>query len=152
MHKRIIRFNFYNFRSRAKCFSGDVGAISMAFIILFLLGGFIIHSGHVSALVFLVVYGVDGVLTIIHRILLKENIGQPHRKHLYQLLANEGKFAHLSVSLIYMGIQAVIDLGYLLVLVYVPEYSLIYFIISIVVMVAAYLPLRRKFYALRKQE
>ena len=124
----------------------------MAFIILFLLGGFIIHSGHVSALVFLVVYGVDGVLTIIHRILLKENIGQPHRKHLYQLLANEGKFAHLSVSLIYMGIQAVIDLGYLLVLVYVPEYSLIYFIISIVVMVAAYLPLRRKFYALRKQE
>ena len=74
---------------------------------------------------------VDGVLTIIHRILLKENIGQPHRKHLYQLLANEGKFAHLPVSLIYMGVQAVVNLGYLLVLVYTPGYTLIYFIISI---------------------
>ena len=109
------------------------------------------HTGHVSALVFLAVYGVDGVLTIIHRILLKENIGQPHRKHLYQLLANEGKFAHLPVSLIYMGVQAVVNLGYLLVLVYVPEYTLIYFIISMVVLVAVYLPLRCKFYALREQ-
>ncbi|MEQ2976810.1 glycosyltransferase family 4 protein [Butyricimonas faecihominis] len=147
----LLVFNFYNFRSRAKCFSGDVGAISMAFIILFLLGGFIMHTGHVSVLVFLAVYGVDGVLTIIHRILLKENIGQPHRKHLYQLLANEGKFAHLPVSLIYMGVQAVVNLGYLLVLVYVPEYTLIYFIISMVVLVAVYLPLRCKFYALREQ-
>ena len=147
----LLVFNFYNFRSHAKCFSGDVGAISMAFIILFLLGGFIIHTGHVSALVFLAVYGVDGVLTIIHRILLKENIGQPHRKHLYQLLANEGKFAHLPVSLIYMGVQAVVNLGYLLVLVYTPGYTLIYFIISIVVLVVVYLPLRRKFYALREQ-
>ena len=147
----LLVFNFYNFRSHAKCFSGDVGAISMAFIILFLLGGFIIHTGHVSALVFLAVYGVDGVLTIIHRILLKENIGQPHRKHLYQLLANEGKFAHLPVSLIYMGVQAVVNLGYLLVLVYTPGYTLIYFIISIVVLVIVYLPLRRKFYALREQ-
>ena len=114
-------------------------------------GIFIIHTGHVSALVFLAVYGVDGVLTIIHRILLKENIGQPHRKHLYQLLANEGKLAHLPVSLIYMGIQAVVNLGYLLVLMYTPEYTLIYFIISMVVLVVVYLPLRRKFYALREQ-
>lgn len=147
----LLVFNFYNFRSHAKCFSGDVGAISMAFIILFLLGSFIIHTGHVSALVFLAVYGVDGVLTIIHRILLKENIGQPHRKHLYQLLANEGKLAHLLVSLIYMGVQAVVNLGYLLVLMYTPEYTLIYFIISMVVLVVVYLPLRRKFYALREQ-
>ncbi len=97
-------------------FRGCGSNINGFYYTLFLLGGFIIHTGHVSALVFLAVYGVDGVLTIIHRILLKENIGQPHRKHLYQLLANEGKFAHLPVSLIYMGVQAVVNLGYLLVL------------------------------------
>ena len=145
----LFVFNFYNFRSRAKCFSGDVGAISMAFIILFLLGNFIIPTGHVSVLIFLAVYGIDGVLTIIHRILLKENIGQPHRKHLYQLLANEGKFPHLSVSLIYMGVQAIVNVGYLLVLVYAPERTLMYFMIALVVLLVVYLPLRRKFYALR---
>ena len=145
----LFVFNFYNFRSRAKCFSGGVGAISMAFIILFLLGNFIIPTGHVSVLIFLAVYGIDGVLTIIHRILLKENIGQPHRKHLYQLLANEGKFPHLSVSLIYMGVQAIVNVGYLLVLVYAPERTLMYFMIALVVLLVVYLPLRRKFYALR---
>lgn len=57
----------------------------------------------------------------------------------------------MPVSLIYMGIQAVVNLGYLLVLMYTPEYTLIYFIISMVVLVVVYLPLRRKFYALREQ-
>lgn len=148
----LLVFNFYNFRFQARCFSGDVGAVSMAFIILFLLGTFIMHSNHVSALVLLAVYGVDGVLTIIHRILLKENIGQPHRKHLYQLLANEGMYSHLFVSLVYMGVQAAVNVGYLLVLVYADAYTLVYFVISMVVLLAIYLPLRRKFYALRKQD
>lgn len=148
----LLVFNFYNFRSHARCFSGDVGAVSMAFIILFLLGTFILHSGHISVLVLLAVYGVDGVLTIIHRILLKENIGQPHRKHLYQLLANEGKYPHLSVSLMYMGVQALVNVGYLLILMYAADYTLVYFGISMLVLIAVYLPLRRKFYALRGQD
>ena len=148
----LLVFNFYNFRSHARCFSGDVGAVSMAFIILFLLGTFILHSGHISVLVLLAVYGVDGVLTIIHRILLKENIGQPHRKHLYQLLANEGKYPHLSVSLMYMGVQALVNVGYLLILMYAADYTLVYFGISMLVLIAIYLPLRRKFYALRGQD
>ncbi len=148
----LLVFNFYNFRSHAKCFSGDVGAVSIAFIILFLLGNFIRHTGSVSVLVLLAVYGVDGVLTIIHRILLKENIGQPHRKHLYQLMANEGKFSHLSVSLGYAGVQAIVSAGYLLLLAYIPEYTFTYFVVSILVLVIVYLPLRRKFYALRGRD
>ena len=148
----LLVFNFYNFRSHAKCFSGDVGAVSIAFIILFLLGNFIRHTGSVSVLVLLAVYGVDGVLTIIHRILLKENIGQPHRKHLYQLMANEGKFSHLSVSLGYAGVQAIVSAGYLLLLAYIPEYTFTYFVVSILVLAIVYLPLRRKFYALRGRD
>ena len=80
--------------------------------------------------------------------MLKENIGQPHRKHLYQLLANEGKVPHLSVSLIYMAVQALVSAGYLLVAVYLPSYTLLYAIASVILLVAIYLPLRRKYYAL----
>ncbi len=144
----LLVFNFYNFRLHARCFSGDVGAIAMAFIILYLLGNFIVTTGQLSVLVLLAVYGIDGVLTIIHRLLLKENIGQPHRKHLYQLLANEGKFSHLLVTCIYMGVQAVVNVGYLLVLMCVPEFSIFSLLAVVVALVIVYLPIRRKYYAL----
>lgn len=148
----LLVFNFYNFRTRARCFSGDVGSVSIAFILLFLLGTFILRTGEISALILLGVYGVDGVLTIIHRLMLKENIGQPHRKHLYQLLANEGNMSHLSVSLIYMLVQAFVGTGYLLVLIHAPAYTLLYAVLSLVLLVVVYLPFRRKYYALLREK
>ena len=148
----LLVFNFYNFRTRARCFSGDVGSVSVAFILLFLLGTFILRTGEISALILLGVYGVDGVLTIIHRLMLKENIGQPHRKHLYQLLANEGNMSHLSVSLIYMVVQALVGAGYLLVLIHAPSYTLLYAVASLVVLVVIYFPFRRKYYALLREK
>ena len=57
--------------------------------------------------------GVDGCLTICHRILLHENLGEAHRKHAYQLMANELKIGHVSVSLVYMAIQLVVSLGFI---------------------------------------
>ena len=86
-------FGVFNFRGRgrAKCFAGDVGSIGLAFIILFIIGRLIIQTGDVTWLVLIVVYGVDGCLTICHRILLQENLGEAHRKHVYQLMANELK-------------------------------------------------------------
>ena len=68
----LLVFNFYNFRTKAKCFAGDVGATSVAFILIFLIGQLIIKTGDFSYLILLTVYGVDAVLTIIHRIRLKE--------------------------------------------------------------------------------
>lgn len=106
-------FCFFNFRKKAKCFAGDVGSVSIAFIILFLIGKLIIQTEDFSWIVLLAVYGVDSVLTIIHRLMLHENIGLPHRKHLYQLMANELKIPHVVVSLIYMALQAIIIIGYL---------------------------------------
>ena len=85
----VLVFCFFNFRKRAKCFAGDVGSVSIAFILLFLIGRLIIRTGDFSWIVLLSVYGVDSVLTIIHRLMLHENIGLPHRKHLYQIMANE---------------------------------------------------------------
>ena len=109
----VLVFNFFNFRKKAKCFAGDVGSVSIAFIILFLLGSLVIKTGDLSWIVLLAAYGVDSVLTIIHRLILHENIGLPHRKHLYQIMANELKIPHITVSLVYMLVQIVAFVGYL---------------------------------------
>ena len=108
----VLVFCFFNFRKKAKCFAGDVGSVSIAFILLFLIGKLILTTGDFSWIILLSVYGVDSVLTIIHRLMLHENIGLPHRKHMYQLMANELKIPHVGVSLIYMGAQALVILGY----------------------------------------
>ena len=103
----VLVFSLFNFRPRgkAKCFAGDVGSIGMALILVFCLGRLMIATGDITWIVLFLVYGVDGVLTICHRIMLHENLGQAHRKHAYQLMANELKMSHVTVSLIYMGLQ-----------------------------------------------
>ena len=111
----VLVFCMFNFRERgkAKCFAGDVGSVGMAFILLFAVGQLVMKTGDVTWLIFLLVYGVDGCLTIVHRILLHENLGQAHRKHAYQLMANELKMSHVKVSLIYMVLQLVVSLGFI---------------------------------------
>lgn len=109
----LLVFNIFNFRKKAKCFAGDVGSVSIAFIILFLLGKLILITGDFSYIILLVVYGVDSILTIIHRLVLHENISQPHRKHLYQLMANELNVPHVIVSCLYMSVQLLICIGFI---------------------------------------
>lgn len=104
-----VVFLLFNFRTKAKCFAGDVGSISMALIVLFLITKLILVTGDFKYILFLAVYGVDAVLTIAHRIILKENIFKAHRRHLYQYLSNELKWPHLVVSSMYAIIQAVIS-------------------------------------------
>jgi UDP-N-acetylmuramyl pentapeptide phosphotransferase/UDP-N-acetylglucosamine-1-phosphate transferase len=101
----VMVFLIFNFRKRAKCFAGDVGSVSMAFIVLFLITKLIIATGDYKYILLLAVYGVDSVLTIVHRLFLKENIFKAHRKHLYQYLSNEMKLPHLVVSTLYAIIQ-----------------------------------------------
>ncbi|EXY95157.1 glycosyl transferase 4 family protein [Bacteroides fragilis str. 3998 T(B) 4] len=109
----VLVFNFFNFRKQARCFAGDVGSVSIAFVILFLIGKLIIRTENFSWIILLAVYGVDSVLTIVHRLMLHENIGLPHRKHLYQIMANELRIPHVVVSLVYMTAQTIIIIGYL---------------------------------------
>ena len=114
----VLVFCFFNFRKKAKCFAGDVGSVSIAFILLFLIGRLIIKTEDFSWIILLSVYGVDTVLTIIHRLILHENIGLPHRKHMYQLMANELKMSHVMVTFIYMVVQTVVIVGYIMCLNY----------------------------------
>ena len=103
-------FLFFNFRKKAKCFLGDIGSMGIAFWIIALLGLLIIKTEQYKWILFLAVYGIESILTIIERIRLKENIFDAHRRHLYQLLANEKKISHLAISSIYAAIQIIINI------------------------------------------
>ncbi len=107
-------FCFFNFRAKATCFAGDVGAVSIAFMIVSLMAKLMMKTQSVGWIAFLAVYGVDVVLTIGHRIMLHENLGQAHRKHMYQIMANELKMPHTDVAWIYMAVQALVCMIYLL--------------------------------------
>ena len=104
----LMVFNYFNFRAKARCFAGDVGSISIAVIIVFLLLKLILQEQNLIYILFLSVYGVDSVLTIIHRLFLKENIFKAHRLHLFQVIVHNLKISHLWMSAIYMLIQGII--------------------------------------------
>lgn len=106
----VLVFTFFNFRTKAKCFAGDVGAVAIAYILLFALGTLIISTGNLIYILFLSVYGIDAVWTIVRRLYLKENIFEAHRSHLYQFLGNEAGVNKLLVSFLYAIIQVIIGL------------------------------------------
>ena len=149
----VLVFCIFNFRpkGKAKCFAGDVGSVGIGFIMLFAIGRLIVKTGDVTWLVLLLVYGVDGSLTIFHRIMLHENLGEAHRKHAYQIMANELGMSHVAVSCIYMGLQMVISL----VMVYlIPNTVLahwIYLIAVAAVLAVAYVVFMRKYYYLHEE-
>lgn len=140
-------FCLFNFRKKAKCFAGDVGAVTIAFAIVFLIFSFIEKTQNVLWIMLLVVYGVDSVLTILHRLLLKENIFRAHRKHAYQLMANELKIPHVAVSGFYMAVQMIISFGYL----YLPINKWLYSIAVILVLCIAYVMFKKKYYHLHEE-
>ena len=149
----VLVFCIFNFRpkGKAKCFAGDVGSIGIAFILLFALGKLIVQTGDIAWLAFLMVYGVDGCLTICHRIMLHENLGEAHRKHAYQLMCNELKIGHVKISLLYMVLQLVISLGFIYICPNTVAAHWIYFIAIAVVMAVAYILFMRKYYYLHAE-
>lgn len=140
----VFVFNFFNFRKRAKCFAGDVGSVCIAFVLLFFIGKLVIRTEDFSWIILLAVYGVDSVLTIIHRLMLHENIGLPHRKHMYQLMANELKMPHVVVSLIYMAMQVIVIIGYI----YFLDHGYLYLSCTILLLSIIYIGFMKNFFCL----
>lgn len=149
----VLVFCIFNFRpkGKAKCFAGDVGSIGIAFIMLFLIGKVIIATGDLTYLIFLLVYGVDGVLTICHRIILHENLGEAHRKHAYQLMANELKIGHVKVSLLYMAMQLVVSSGFIYVCPDNVFSHWMYLIGAFLLLAVAYVLFKKKYYHLHEE-
>ena len=104
-------FVFYNARKQAKCFSGDVGAIAAGFVMVYMLLKLMINSHSFIYLALYTMIFIEAGLTILQRLFAGENIFQPHRIHLFQLLCNEGKRNHVLVSSFYGGIQLIIGMS-----------------------------------------
>ena len=149
----VLVFCIFNFRpkGKAKCFAGDVGSIGIAFIMLFAIGKLIVQTGDVTYLILLLVYGVDGCLTIIHRIMLHENLGEAHRKHVFQLMANELKIGHVKVTLLYMAMQLAVSLGFIYLIPNTVAAHWGYFVGAILVLAVAYVLFKKKYYYLHEE-
>ena len=149
----VIVFSIFNFRpkGKAKCFAGDVGSIGIAFIILFALGKLMLATQDVTYIIFFLVYGIDGSMTIFHRIMLHENLGQAHRKHVFQLMANELKMSHVVVSLLYMAMQLVVSLGFIYLCPNTVLAHWIYLVCAGAVLAVAYVLFKMKYYHLHEE-
>lgn len=148
-----IVYCIFNFREKgkAKCFAGDVGSVGIAFILLFLIGNIVLKTSDPTYLIFLVVFGVDGCLTIIHRIMLREDLSEAHCKHAYQLMANELKMSHVVVSSLYAGVQLVISLVFLYIIPDTLFAHWMYLVCVVGVLSVAYVVFMRRNYHLHEE-
>lgn len=140
----LVVFFFFNFRSQAICFAGDVGSISIGFIISFLLMKLILKDNNLVYILFLSVYGVDSGLTILQRMILRENIFKPHRDHLFQIIVDKLKVNHLIVSITYMVIQLFICIILILNLARSTTFQLKIGILTITMLTILYIAIKAK--------
>ncbi len=106
----VLIFSFFNARNNAKTFAGDVGSVSLAFLLAWFMLSLILKTGHFEYILFFAVYGIDAIVTILFRLSRKENIFSAHRTHLYQYLSNECKYPHMFVTCIYGMIQLIVNI------------------------------------------
>ncbi len=134
----VAVFAFFNAKRRASAFAGDVGSVSMAFILAWMMIGLMIQTRQFFWILLFAVYGIDTVITILIRIRKKENIFKAHRLHLYQLLANEKGWSHLKVAALVSLLQLVVN-GFTILLIFKGWMSWPVFILSSFLLLALYI-------------
>ncbi len=105
----LIVFNLFNFRKRAVCFAGDVGSLTIALILIFILIKMVYETHQIVYILFLTLYGIDTIFTIVQRLYLRQNIFEAHRLHLFQVVISKTGMPHLRMSTIYMVLQLAIN-------------------------------------------
>ncbi|MDH5828688.1 MraY family glycosyltransferase [Sphingobacterium faecium] len=135
----LLVFSFFNFRNQAKCFAGDVGSVGIAYILLFALGALVLKTGDFIYILFLAIYGIDAVWSIIRRLYLRENILEGHRTHLYQYLANEVGCNRLLISGIYAILQIILGISVIYMAQYDAKIQWLFSICILVVISIVYL-------------
>lgn len=142
----VLTFLFFNFRTKARVFAGDVGSIGLAFVIFYLMLNLIFKTGNFAYLLLFSVIGMDAGLTVIYKLILKENIFVPHRDFLFKKLVHVGKEKHLKISLIYASLQAIISI----IIIALPlqkklssQLSILF--IGVVLLCATYISVRNKY-------
>ena len=101
----LVVFLIFNMRKKAIMFAGDIGSVSLAYMIIYFLAQWYLATKDWTIILMLVVYGVDSFVTLTQRILRKENPAIPHRTHLYQYLVNQCKKDHVIIALLFGLIQ-----------------------------------------------
>lgn len=134
-------FNFFNCRKKAVCFAGDVGSISIALIIAFLLAKLIIQTSCWYYVFLLTIYGIDAILTILIRLKNRENVFEAHRQHLYQLMVNQLDYSHLNVAVWYALVQLVLNI---LIIIVSKNQNYSYIVVANIILLTIYLFIRYK--------
>lgn len=127
----VVVFLFFNLRKRARCFAGDVGSVTLAFIQLFLLFQLIKATGNYGWILLFLIYGVDTVVTIVYRLVRRENIFKAHRLHLFQYFSNELQIPHVWVALLYGMLQLGINILLILLLPTASGWMIVLFCVGI---------------------
>lgn len=139
-------FALFNVRVHAKAFIGDVGAISIAFVILYLMFSLLLQSGNYTYLLLFSIFGADAGLTVCYKLILGENIFVPHRDFLFKKLVHIKKLSHLKVSVYYLFAQTIINVVILFVIPQHPKLSsqLSILFIGTVTLIAVYILLQHQ--------
>lgn len=144
----ICVFLIFNFRKQALMFAGDIGSISIAYLMIYFLTKWYLYTESWTVILVLLIYGIETILTMGQRALKKENVLTPHRKHLYQIIANEGKKDHVMISLTYALLQLLINFFLFIQFRMVPEQDLAVLVITVfcLVYLSIKLSLQRKYH------
>lgn len=134
----LLVFGFYNLRKKAKSFAGDVGSISIALIVCYLILQLIYKTEDFKWILLLGIYGLDTVATICCRIIRRENIFEAHRSHFYQYLANDKKTPHVWVSCWYAIVQLLLNIVII-------RTNNLYAVLFFIAIVLGYILMRLKF-------
>ena len=94
-------FAFFNARRQAICFAGDVGAIVLGFVMVYMLVSLLMQTGNVVYIFIFASIYLEAGMTVMQRLLAGQNIFKPHRIHMFQLLCNEHKHHHVKISAFY---------------------------------------------------
>ena len=106
----LILFLVFNFRSSAKVILGDVGSVSLGFLVLFYSVKCFKDYDIYLLVSFSMLFLLDSGITLVERTLKRENVFQSHKSHLYQLLVRKKGYDQRWVALGYGVLQLVINL------------------------------------------
>tara|TARA_R110002073_G_scaffold72537_1_gene177581 strand:- start:602567 stop:603535 length:969 start_codon:yes stop_codon:yes gene_type:complete len=141
----IVVFGYFNFRKKAKWFAGDIGSMTLATLLLFLGGKFAVALEAPIFLLVVLVYAIDGGLTILVRFMLKENITVAHRHHIYQKLVDVEKWSHIKVAVVYAFIQSLINVLVYFTYTFAFKVQILIVIATILVMSGVYYLLKNRY-------
>lgn len=106
----VLILAFFNLRKKAIAFAGDVGSITMGFFLGYLMWHLIRTTGNWEYILFFIIFLIDAGMTMLIRLIKKENIFKPHEQHLYQIIGKCHPGSVLMISSMYALSQLIINI------------------------------------------